>query len=86
MATHIINVKELRASMQEVLKRVRQGDQYTVIYRSRPAFKIVAVDAEEALNVPLENDPLYGAPAVGRSHDGLTAQDHDLSLYGKYSK
>lgn len=86
MATHIINVKELRASMQEVLKRVKQGDQYTVIYRSRPAFKIVGVDVEDEVNVPLENDPLYGAPAVGQSHDGLTAKDHDLSLYGKSSK
>jgi len=28
MATHIINVTELRASMQEVLKRVRRGPVY----------------------------------------------------------
>jgi len=59
--------------MQEALKRVRQGDQYTVIYQIRRAFKIVAVDPEEEVNVPLENDPLYGATAVGRSHDGVNA-------------
>ncbi len=80
---HVINVKELRASLPEIVKRVRQGDQYTVLYRSRPAFRIVGVGAEQELTIPLSDDPLYGAPAVGKSSDGLTAQDHDRLLYGK---
>jgi len=80
---HVINVKELRVSLSEIVKRVRQGDQYTVLYRSTPAFRIVAVDAEEEITIPLAEDPLYGAPAVGRSSDGFTAQDHDFILYGE---
>jgi prevent-host-death family protein len=83
---HVINIKELRASLPEIVKRVRQGDQYTVLYRSTPAFRILAVDAEGEITIPLSDDPLYGAPAVGRSSDGLKAQDHDLILYGKNAR
>ena len=79
---HIINIKELRASMPEVIKRVRKGDKYIVFYRSSPAFCIIPVDSQENITIPLSNDPLYGAPAVGSSSDGLAAEDHDLALYG----
>jgi len=80
---HTINIKELRASLPDIIKKVRLGDQYVVLYRSRPAFRIMAVDAEEELKIPLSDDPIYRAPALGRSSDGLTSQDHDLVLYGK---
>ncbi len=80
---HIINVKELRASLPAIVRGVGQGDSYTVLYRSRPAFRIVGVDAEEGISVPLSQDPLYRAPAIGRASDGLTARDHDLLLYGE---
>ena len=70
-------------SLPEIVNRVRQGDQYTVLYRSRPAFRIVGVGAEQDLTIPLSDDPLYGAPPVGKSSDGLTNQDHDRILYGK---
>ena len=83
---HIINIKELRASLPEIVKRVRQGDQYTVLYRSCPVFRIVAVDAQEEITIPLSSDPLYGAPAVGKSSDGLTAKDHDFILYAKNTR
>ena len=79
---HTINIKELRASMPEIIKRVRKGDKYIVLYRSNPAFCIIPVDAEEQTTIPLSNDPLYGASAVGSSSDGLAAEDHDLALYG----
>jgi len=79
----IINVKELRASLPEIVRRVRQGDQYTVLYRSRPAFRIISVDENEKIELPLSDDPLYKAPAVGNSRDGLNACDHDRILYGK---
>ena len=79
----IINVKELRASLPEIVRRVRQGDQYTVLYRSRPAFRIVSVDEHEKTEIPLSDDPLYRAAAVGKSLDGLDARDHDRTLYGK---
>ncbi len=80
---HIINIKELRASMPEIIKRVRKGDKYTVFYRSSPTFCIIPVDAEENTKIPLSDDLLYGASAVGSSSDGLAAEDHDLILYGK---
>ena len=80
---HIINVKELRNSLPEIIKKVRLGDKFTVLYRSRPAFRIIPVGPDEEVVVPLAKDPLYGAPAVGSTKDGLTSQDHDLTLYGK---
>jgi antitoxin (DNA-binding transcriptional repressor) of toxin-antitoxin stability system len=77
----LINAKELRASLPKLVARVRKGARFTVLYRSRPAFQIVPVDEAEAPRTALAADPLYRAPAVGRSTDGRTAADHDESLY-----
>ena len=79
----IINAKQLRASLPKLVERVRKGARFTVLYRSHPAFQIVPVDEMEAPRTPLEADPLYRAPAVGRSTDGRTAAEHDKSLYGQ---
>jgi prevent-host-death family protein len=76
-----INAKRLRASLPDVVERVRKGTRFTVIYRSRPAFQIVPVDDAERVDVALTDDPLYHAPAVGRSTDCGTAADHDAVLY-----
>ena len=76
-----INAKRLRASLPEVVERVRKGTRFTVIYRSRPAFQIVPVNEAEQPPVALVDDPLYRADAVGRSRDGRTAADHDAVLY-----
>jgi len=78
-----INAKELRATLPRVVARVRKGARYTVIYRSKPAFRIVPMDEPEIPPASLEEDPLYRAPALGRSRDGLTAADHDAVLYGR---
>jgi prevent-host-death family protein len=78
-----INAKELRASLPKLVERVRRGARFTVLYRSRPAFRIVPIDEAEAPLTPLDQDPLYRARAVGRSTDGRTAADHDAVLYGK---
>ena len=78
-----INAKRLRASLPDVVERVRKGTRFTVIYRSRPAFQIVPVDESEQASVALADDPLYRAQAVGRSSDGLTAADHDRVLSGR---
>ena len=77
----IINAKQLRASLPQIVSDVQHGARYTVLYRSRPAFRIVPVEEEEAL-VPLEDDPLYRADALGQTADGLTGADHDRLLYG----
>jgi prevent-host-death family protein len=78
-----INAKELRATLSEVVERVRRGARFTVIYRSRPAFQIVPVDDAGTPRVPLKEDPLYHAKPVGRSTDRLTAAEHDATLYGR---
>ena len=78
-----INAKQLRASLPEVVERVRKGARFTVIYRSRPAFQIVPIGEAEDVTGPLEDDPLYGAGPVGASRDGQTAADHDEALYPK---
>src|SRR3970040_2959997 len=78
-----INAKELRASLPETVRRVRRGERFTVLYRSRPAFRIVPVQggADEA-TLPLSEDPIYRAPAVGRSVDGSPSRAPDRILYG----
>ena len=76
-----INAKRLRASLPDVVERVRKGTRFTVIYRSRPAFQIVPMEGTEHVNVPLTDDPLYRAAAVGRSRDGRSAAEHDAVLY-----
>lgn len=79
----LINAKELRASLPRVVEKVRHGARFTVLYRSRPAFQVVPVDASEGTAADLEQDPLYRAKPVGRSRDGRSAADHDAVLYRK---
>jgi antitoxin (DNA-binding transcriptional repressor) of toxin-antitoxin stability system len=79
----VINAKQLRASLPELVRKVRRGARFTVLYRSQPAFQLVPVDAAAGAAVALENDPLYRAQPVGRSTDGRRAADHDSVLYRK---
>lgn len=81
----IINAKELRASLPEVVQKVRRGARFTVLYRSRPAFQVVPIDAKDNQTGDLEEDPLYHAKPLGRSIDGHSAADHDCLLYGDES-
>jgi prevent-host-death family protein len=84
MADRPIGAKELRASLPKIVARVRKGEHYIVMYRSRPAFRVVPVtEAESIAAVPLAEDPLYEAEAVGSSKDGLSSADHDAVLYGE---
>ncbi len=82
---HTINAKELRSTLPTIVERVRRGEHFTVLYRSRPAFRIVPVEAEEENFLPLQQDSLYGAESVGTSTDGLSAEEHDTFLYGSGS-
>ena len=77
----IINTKELRATLPKIVESVRRGEQFTVLYRSRPAFQIVPVDEVDYPTTRLEKDPLYQAAALGESSDGLRSEDHDAVLY-----
>jgi antitoxin (DNA-binding transcriptional repressor) of toxin-antitoxin stability system len=83
MKSYMINIKELRASLPELMKRVRRGATFTVIYRSRPAFRIAPIEDDATALTPLEADPLFRAEAVGRSVDGRSAAEHDAVLYGR---
>ena len=77
-----INVKTLRRELGSIIQRIGNGEDFIVLHRSRPAFRIVpvhgAVEAGE-----FEADSLYEAGPVGSSTDGLFSQDHDRILYGK---
>ncbi len=78
-----INAKQLRASLPETVRRVRRGERFTVLYRSRPAFRIVPVEeGPDETAAPLAEDPIYRARAVGRSSDGRASKNHDRILYG----
>ena len=77
----VISAKRLRDELGKVVEMVRKGQRFTVLYRSRPAFQILPVDADGLEMGPLEQDSLYQAEAVGRSADGLTSVDHDRVLY-----
>ena len=79
----IINIKELRASLPKIVEGVKRGENFTVLYRSRPAFQIVPINDYGKISSPLSKDPLYKAGALGESSDGLSAIDHDAILYGK---
>ena len=81
-----INTKELRASFPKIVECVRKGEKFTVLYRSRPAFRIVPIDDEAPVSSPLASDPLYRAGALGAASDGFTADDHDVLLYGELKK
>jgi antitoxin (DNA-binding transcriptional repressor) of toxin-antitoxin stability system len=78
-----INTKELRTQMKKVIERVRKGGSFLVLHRSRPAFQINPPEFEDVPQVPLKEDPIYHAAAVGRNRDGLRASDHDRVLYSK---
>lgn len=78
-----INAKQLRGSLPTIVQRVKRGERFVVLYRSRPAFRVVPVTGEGAFEqTSLEEDSIYQAGAVGRSTDGLTSRDHDEVLYG----
>jgi len=79
---NILNTKELRNQLSEIVKRTKQGEQFTILYRSKPAFRIVPVMPTVEENIKVKKDSLYKMKALGATKDGLTAADHDSVLYG----
>ncbi len=78
----VINAKTLRAELGQILRRVRKGERFTIVYRSRPVGQIVPLEERGFVPEDLEDDPVYRAGPVGKSKDGKTAADHDEFLYG----
>lgn len=64
-----------------MVAKVRRGARFTVLYRSRPAFQVIPVDAATHTGGDLKDDPLYQAKPLGRSTDGRRAAEHDALLY-----
>ncbi len=80
--TATINARELRRDLAEVVRRVRQGQHFTVLYRSRVAFDIVPPGESRGTKGDLAQDSIFKAPPVGSSADGRLALKHDEALYG----
>ena len=78
-----INAKTLRSELGSILERVRRGERFTVLYRSRAVCRIVPVEDVEAEPAELADEALYRAGSVGHSSDGRTAAEHDAVLYGE---
>ena len=79
-----INAKELRNTLAEIVEGARRGRKYTVLYRSRPAFRIVpAEDSPPSRGTDIEQDPLYRISALGSSKTGDLAEKHDEIVYGE---
>ena len=79
--TKTINARDLRKDLARVVKQVRLGQHFTVLYRSRVAFEIVPPGPESSRPDDLHTDSLYRGDAVGSSSDGSAARDHDRELY-----
>ncbi len=77
----LISARQLRNSLPEVIRKVRRGARFTVLYRSRPAFQVIPVDAPAENISDLQSDSLYRAKAVGRSTKQYSAAEHDSFLY-----
>jgi len=84
MEDEIIGAKELRATLSSIVRRVRRGERFLVLHRSKPAFRIVPVHegGRDTDLGPLDKDPMYRAPALDRSEHPGVADDHDEILYG----
>ena len=77
-----INARHLLATLPDVVRRVRKGARFTVIYGGRSAFRIVPMDSVAAPRTDWIGDALYRARPVGRSRVAPTSVDHDVAVYG----
>ena len=49
MAKSVIGLKELRGNAERYIERVKRGDSFIVVRRSRPVFKISSPEEESEL-------------------------------------
>ena len=82
----LISAKILRQNLAKILKQAARGDNFTIVYRSRPLCQIGPIGALSRERVDLDKEPLYRAGPLGRSADGKTAADHDELIYGDGSR
>jgi antitoxin (DNA-binding transcriptional repressor) of toxin-antitoxin stability system len=79
----IINAKRLRRELGRILERVRRGERFTVLYRSRPMCDLVPPGGAGPGPGPLDEDPIFSADGIAASTDGRTSEDHDRDIYGQ---
>ncbi|MEK7579700.1 MAG: type II toxin-antitoxin system prevent-host-death family antitoxin [Patescibacteria group bacterium] len=44
---HLIGVKELRENLEKYLNRIKKGESFIVVKKSKPVFKIIPPESEE---------------------------------------
>lgn len=49
MENIIVGLKELRGNIDTYISKVKKGDSFVVVRRSKPVFKISSVDEDEGL-------------------------------------
>ncbi len=49
MKTQILGLKELRENMQKYASRVEKGESFIIVKKSKPVFKISAVEEDDGL-------------------------------------
>lgn len=61
-----VGIRELRADLSKWVARVRTGDEVLVTDRGTPVARLVAVDAERAIDRLVREGRITPAPARGR--------------------
>lgn len=79
----VINAKELRQRLPEVVKQVGRGVRFTVLYRSRPAFDIVPAETSTLVREPADAATAYAAGPGAGVADKLRAME---SLWGELQR
>lgn len=81
-----IDFERLLVELPRIVEEVGRGSRFTVLYRGRPAFDIVAPGEGPACVGEVPVDSLHGAPSVGSSKTGQVAARHDEILYSAPSR
>ncbi|MFW5720710.1 MAG: type II toxin-antitoxin system Phd/YefM family antitoxin [Candidatus Dojkabacteria bacterium] len=81
-----ISAKELRLNLKETLKRVSEGEEIIIIYKSKPVAKLCTVDSGS--NAMLVNERLteYLANSKGTSYSKKKYFDYKDELYKDMKK
>ena len=78
--SNMINVKTLRLEMGRIVEKVGKGEDFMVLYRSRPAFRIVPVTGA-SIRSPAGDDSAEVTEVVARSAPALPEIDQERGFY-----
>jgi len=59
--TNVIGLKELRQNFDQYIKQVEKGETVTVMRRSKPLFKMTAVESEDEWETVVDFTKEFGA-------------------------